>query len=57
MSYDIIYEWNLKYDTSDHTYKTETDADSETYGYQSRVEEEREVKQIGVSRHILLYIK
>ena len=26
MSYDIIYEWNLKYDTSDHTYKTETDA-------------------------------
>ena len=26
MSYDIIYEWNLKYDTRDHTYKTETDA-------------------------------
>ena len=26
VSCDIISRWNLKYDTSDHTYKTETDS-------------------------------
>ena len=24
--YDIIYMWNLKYDTNEHIYKTETDS-------------------------------
>ena len=31
MSYDITYIWNLKYDTNELIYKTETD-----YGYQGK---------------------
>ena len=27
--YDIIYMWNLKYDTNDHIYKIETDAQTQ----------------------------
>ena len=26
ISYDIIYMWNIKYDTNEHIYKTETDS-------------------------------
>ena len=27
ISYDITYVWNLKYDTNEHIYKTETDTE------------------------------
>ena len=34
ISYDIIYMWNLKYDTNGLIYKTETDSQTEqTYSY------------------------
>ena len=32
--YDITYMWNLKYDTNEPIYKTETDSDIEICGYQ-----------------------
>ena len=30
ISHDIIYIWNLKYNTNEHIYKTETDAQIQT---------------------------
>ena len=35
ISYDITYKWNLKYDTNELIYKTETYRHKkQTYGYQ-----------------------
>ena len=36
ISYDITYMWNLKYDTNELIYKTETDSQTQktNYGYQ-----------------------
>ena len=28
ISYDVIYMWNLKYDTDQHVYETETDSET-----------------------------
>uniref|UniRef100_A0A8D1T0I6 DUF1725 domain-containing protein n=1 Tax=Sus scrofa TaxID=9823 RepID=A0A8D1T0I6_PIG len=41
ISYDITYMWNLRYDTNELMYRTETDSlTSVTYGYQrGKVEE------------------
>ena len=38
--YDIIYMWNLKYDTNELIYKTETDSQTKKtmYGYQKGTE-------------------
>ena len=29
ISYDVIYMWNLKYDTDQHVYETETDSETQ----------------------------
>ena len=29
ISYDVIYMWNLKYDTDQHVYETETDLETQ----------------------------
>ena len=36
ISYDTTYQWTLKYDANEFTYKTETDSQTEkkTYHYQ-----------------------
>ena len=30
ISYDIIYMWNIKYDTNEHIYESETDSQTES---------------------------
>ena len=34
ITYDITYMWNLKYDTNELIYRTETDSQADSYGYQ-----------------------
>ena len=46
MSYDITYVWNLKYDTKELIYETETD--SQTHSTRQRVRE-RQMKSVGLA--------
>ena len=58
--YDITYMWNLKYDTNELIYKTETD--SQTQKTNLWLPKEKGVggginQEFGISRYKLLYIK
>ena len=58
--YDITYMWNLKYDTNESVYKTETDSQTQrTALWQSRQREDGRGKkrEVGVSRRKPLYIE
>ena len=59
MPYDITYMWNLKYDTNELIYKTETDSQTQkTNLWLPKGKEGGGINQeFGISRHKLLYIK
>ena len=56
--YDITYKWNLKQDTNELIYRTETNTQTQkTYGYQRGEGEGGVNQEFGISRYTLLYIK
>ena len=58
MSYDITYMWNPKYNTSELTYKMETDSQTQKTNLQLSKGKRGEINQeFKISRYKLLYTK
>ena len=59
ISCDIIYMWNLKYDTNEHICKREIESQTENrlVVFKGEGLEEGMELEVGVSRHKLLHIK
>ena len=60
MPYDITYMWNLKYDTNEHIYETETDSQTQRTDLwlpRGRTSGGRKDWEFGISRCKLLYIE
>ena len=58
ISYDIAYMWNLKYDTNELIYKTETDIKKKkTHGYQRGKGEGGIYWEFGINIYTQLCIK
>ena len=56
--YDFIYVWNLKYDTNELTFKTETDSQkANLWLLKGKGSREGINQEFGISRYKLLYIK
>ena len=49
--------WNLKYDASKLIYKTEIDSDIENKVMVSNEESEDQLREFGINRYIVLYLK
>ena len=58
MPYDLIYMWNLKYDTNELTYEIETDSQTQRtdYGCQGGAGEGMDW-EFGIDTHTVLYLK
>ena len=60
MPYDITYTWNLKYDTNELIYKTETESQIQRMKLwltKGKGGKEGINKEFGISRYKILYIK
>ena len=55
--YDITYMWNLKYDTNELIYKTETDLENKVMVTKGEKGREGINWEIGTDIYTLLYIK